>query len=111
MGPWGLFAVSVVAYSVLPLTFGLARSPSRYLLTYAYVATILTIGGLIGGVHVIPLADGLTLNPGSIAYAALVASTLIATISANDIRVVRDVIRIVVVVDIIKVAVFWVTRR
>lgn len=111
MGPWGLFAVSVVAYSVLPLAFGLARSPSRYLLTYAYVATILTIGGLIGGVHVIPLADGLTLNPGSIAYAALVASTLIATISANDIRVVRDVIRIVVVVDIIKVAVFWVTRR
>ena len=109
MGPWSLFLVQILLYSSFPFAFALFRRPLRLLLSYTYIAVVLVFGGFMGSIYALPLAGGLIVSAGSILYGALVLASLLVVVTARDSHVVRNIIKIVIAVNVFKVGVLVVT--
>ena len=109
MGPWSLFLVQILLYSSFPFAFALFRRPLRLLLSYTYIAVVLVFGGFMGSIYALPLAGGLIVSAGSILYGALVLASLLVVVTARDSHVVRNIIKIVIAVNVFKVGVLAVT--
>lgn len=109
MGPWSLFVAQILLYSAFPFAFAFFRKPLRLLLSYTYIAVVLVFGGFMGSIYALPLADGLVVSAGSVLYGALVLASLLAVVAARDSQVVRNIIKIVIAVNVIKVGVLAIT--
>ncbi len=109
MSGTALFAASVAVYAGIPLLLAVRRTPFQFLLLYAYIASVLTIGGLLGAMYVLPVG-GITLSPGQVAYGAFMFSTLITVIVGRDLQVVRNVVLLTVAVDVLVFAVFKISH-
>jgi diguanylate cyclase (GGDEF)-like protein/PAS domain S-box-containing protein len=109
VGPWSLFVAQILLYSAFPFAFTLFRKPQRLLLSYVFIAVVLGFGGFMGSIYALPLADGLIVSAGSILYGALVLASLLAVVTARDSNVVRNIIKVVIAVNVFKVGVLAVT--
>src|SRR5687767_1123853 len=101
-----IFAVQVMFYAVFPFYFATLNHPFRLIFFYLYISIILVVGGFLSAVYSLPLSDTVIISGGSLAYGALMMSTLLFFIAERDLRVIRNVIRIVVVVNIFKFVLF-----
>lgn len=106
-----LFGLSVITYAGLALLIALAPVRQRMVLFYVYIASVLTLGGLLGAVYVLPLGGDISLLAGQISYGAFVFSTLVAVIVGRDVRIVRDIIALVVTVDTLVLVVFRISQH
>ncbi len=111
MNGTALFVLSVAAYAALPLLYALWRGPSRYLLLYVHLAAMLTLGGLLGAVYVMPLPGDVTLLAGQVSYGGFMFATLVTVVVGRDLQVVRNVIALTLVVNVLVYTAFTLTHR
>ncbi len=109
MSPGVLLILQVALYSALPFCFALLKPERRLLYFYFYIGLVHMVGGLLGAVYTIPLTSSIMISTGSVAYCALLMTTLLLTMVANDVQVVRNVIVLVIVSNVFKFAIFTVT--
>jgi PAS domain S-box-containing protein len=101
-----IFAAQVMLYAVFPFYFAALKHSFRLIFFYVYISIILVVGGFLGAVYSFPLTDTINISGGSLAYGALMMSTVLLVIVERDLNVVRNVIRIVVVVNVFKFFIF-----
>lgn len=106
-----LFVLSVLTYAGLPLLIALAPTRHRFVMLYVYIASVLTLGGLLGAVYVLPLGGDISLLAGQISYGGFMFSTIVAVVVGRDIRVVRNIVLLVVTVNALVLAVFRISQH
>lgn len=67
---------------------------------YCYISLILLVGGLAGAIYSLPLAETLHISGGNMAYGAFMMSTVMLIIIERNMSTFRNIIRLVVIVDI-----------
>ncbi len=97
-GP-GIYAASVAVYAGIPLLLAIRRTRLQFLLLYTHIAAVLTLGGLVGAVYVLPVWGDVSLLAGQVAYGGFMFSTLVTVIIGRNIQVLRNIIALTVVVD------------
>ena len=105
-----LFVFSVAVYAGIPLLIAVQRSAAQMMLFYAHIASVLTLGGLLGAVYVLPLRGDVAVLAGQVSYGAFMFSTLITVIVGRDVRVVRTIVLLTVYVDVLVYLIFKVTH-
>lgn len=105
------FLTQVFFFSSIQLILAALKPAIRLICSYIYIGLILFVGGFLGTVYSIPLTDSITISGGSIAYGALMMSTIVLVIIGRDLDVVRNIIRIVIAVNIFKYLFFSATSR
>jgi PAS domain S-box-containing protein len=111
MSSQALFLGSIAAYAGLPLIFALRRTPFQFLLLYTHIASVLTLGGILGAVYVLPVLGDISLLAGQVAYGGFMFSTLLTVIIGRDLQVVRNIIVLVVGVNAMVYLVFWLSHH
>lgn len=111
MSPVALVAAQVALYGAFPLAFGFFRRPVRLVLFYVYIAVVLLVGGVFGSIYAVPVTPGITLSAGSVLYGALMLSVFMLVVGGTDARVVRNVVKIIVAVNIFKLGLFALTAE
>lgn len=105
-----LFLASVAIYAGLPLLFALRRSRWQFLMLYTHIASVLTLGGFLGAVYVLPIFGGVSLLAGQVAYGGFMFATLLTVIVGRDLQVVRNIVVLTVSVNVFVSLMFWVSR-
>lgn len=105
-----LFLGSVAVYACPPLLFALRRSSFQFLLLYTHIAAVLTLGGFLGAVYVLPVFGDVSLLAGQVAYGGFMFSTLLTVIIGRDLQVVRNIIALTVAVDAFVYLLFWLSH-
>ena len=111
MNPRVLFAIQIVIYAAFPIAFSLLRSKARYTYFYIYNSVLLIVAALLGAIYAFPLTDGIALSAGSVAYGAMMMSTLVLVIIGRDLEVVRNIIRLIILVNVFQLLLFAVSSR
>jgi PAS domain S-box-containing protein len=104
-----LVALSVLAYSVLPLAYALRRWAIQFLLLYAHLGALLAFGSVLGGIYELRIGD-LVLMPGEISYAAFVFTAVVTVVVGRDLQVVRNIIALTAAVTGLGLAMFTAAR-
>ena len=94
-----LFFLSVAVYAGIPLLLAIRRTPFQFLLLYTHIAAVLTLGGLLGAVYILPIIGDVSLLAGQVAYGAFMFSTLVTVIVGRDLQVVRNIVLLTVSVN------------
>jgi PAS domain S-box-containing protein len=105
-----LFACSVAVYAGIPLLLAIRRTRAQLLLFYTHIAAVLTLGGLLGAVYVLPLSGDVSLLAGQVSYGGFMFSTLVTVIVGRDVRVVRNIVLLTVGVDVLVYLIFKITH-
>lgn len=105
-----LFAWTVGIYSVLPLLYAIKRTSFQFLLLYSHLASLLTLGSLLGGVYLLPVGH-VTLQAGQVCYAGFMFATFITLVLGRDLQVLRNVIVLTFVVNVMLYAVLTLSRH
>ena len=111
MSSQALFLASIAAYAGFPLIFALRRTSFQFLLLYTHIASVLTLGGILGAVYVLPVFGDISLLAGQVAYGGFMFSTLLTVITGRDLQVVRNIIVLTVGVNAMVYLVFWLSRH
>ena len=101
-----LLGGSAALYAGLPLLYTWRRTPVTLLLLYVHTAAVLTLGGFLGSIFSVPLFDDVALGGGQLAYGGFMYAALVTVIVGRDVRVLRNVILLTVVVTLIKYVLF-----
>lgn len=104
-----LFVMAVLLHATFPIAFATLRTSARLTLLYVYIGSVLVVGGFLGAVYVLPVTDSVSVSAGSVAYGALMMSTVLLVIVGRDIEIVRNVVQMVVVLNIFKLVLFGLT--
>jgi PAS domain S-box-containing protein len=107
--PWLLLFVQAGVFAVFPFAFAPLPPNRRLTLFYVYIAAVLTVAGTLGAVYSLPLTDNAILPFGGIAYSALLMSTIMMYVVTHDLEVVRNTIRLVVVLNLLIAVVLGIT--
>lgn len=67
---------------------------------YCYISLILLVGGLAGAIYSFPISEKLHISGGNMAYGAFMMSTVMLIIIERNMGTFRNIIRLVVIVDI-----------
>ena len=101
-----LFLLSVVAYAGIPMLLASRRTPFQFLLLYTHIASVLTLGGLLGAVYVLPIAGDVSLLAGQVSYGAFMFTTLVTVIVGRDLQVVRNIVVLTIGVNVLVYCIF-----
>jgi signal transduction histidine kinase len=105
-----LLGGSVVVLAGLPLLYTWRQTSVTLLLLYVHTAAVLTLGGFLGAVFVVPLYDDVALLGGQLAYAGFMYAALVTVIVGRDVRVLRNVIVLTIAVNLVKYTMFRLTH-
>ena len=105
-----LFALAVLAYAGFPIMLAYVRSPMRLVFLYVYIGMVHVLGGFMGAVVSLPVASDITISGGSLAYGAFMMTTVVLLVVGQELQVLRNVIKLVVVTNAVKFAIFSLTR-
>ena len=94
------FVLNIIVYSVPPLYFLTLNSRARIASFYSYIGITLFVGGLAGAIYSFPFSESLIISGGNLAYGAFMMCTVMLIIIENDICTFRNMIRLVLMVDI-----------
>jgi len=111
VSPRVLFAIQVLVYAAFPIAFSLLRSKTRYTYFYIYNGVLLMIAALLGAIYAYPLTDGIALSAGSVAYGAMMMSTVVLIIVSRDLEVVRNIVRLIVLVNLLQISLFTISSK
>lgn len=106
MSSSALLASQVLLYATFPFAFAFFARPARLVLFYVYIAVVLVLGGFFGAVYAVEVRAGVTLSAGSVLYGALMLTVFMLVLVGRDARVVRNVIKVVIAVNVFKLATF-----
>jgi PAS domain S-box-containing protein len=101
-----LFALQIFVYAIFPFYLAILKRPARLIGFYIYLSLVLAFGGFTGAVYSFPLSEMISISGGNISYGAFMMTTILLIILERDIDVIRNVIRIVITVNIFKVLLF-----
>ena len=104
-----LFAAQVLLYAAFPFLIAFYARPVRLVLFYVYIAVVLVVGGFFGSVYSLTLLGDVRMSAGSVLYGALVLTVFMLVAGGHDARVIRNVVKIVVMVNLFKVGLLAVT--
>ncbi len=110
-----LFALQMLIYSACPFALATLRSSVRATAFYVLIAIYLVIGGFLGAVYSFPLLGSVNISGGNLAYGAFMMTAVLFVIVEKKIRVLRNVIWLVIGVNLFKLAFFstisWALRN
>ena len=98
--------MQVALFSAIPLYLATLSSSLRLIFFSIYISLLLFMGGLFGAVASYPITGNIIIPGGSIAYAGLFMATMMLVLLENRIGVVRQLIRLVITVDVFKLLFF-----
>ncbi len=105
-----VFVCSVAVYAAIPLLAAARRSRVQFLVLYTYIACVLTLGGLLGAVYVLPVVGDVSLLAGQVSYGAFMFATVVAMIVGRDVQVVRNIIVLTVSVNLVVYPIFHLSK-
>jgi PAS domain S-box-containing protein len=105
-----LFAANVAIYAIIPLLIAFRRTNFQFLLLYTHIAAVLTVGGLLGAVYVLPLPGDVSLLAGQLSYGGFMFATLVTVIVGRDVQVVRNIVLLTASVNLLVYLVFKVAH-
>lgn len=105
-----LLILQLVAFSLFPLYFTTLSGPFRRIHFYIYISLILLIGGFMGNVYSLPIADGIVISGGNLCYCAFMMASVMCVWVERDAFVLRHIVRLVILVDIFNVAFSFLTQ-
>ena len=111
MNPTVLLALHLVLFTAVPIALAAWRAALSRSLLYAYLAVLLFLGGFLGGLYALPIGGSVVLSGGSVVYGAFMFTVIVLIVSARDIQVIRDVVLVVVVVNLFKLVFFFLAAR
>lgn len=103
-----IFALQILLYASIPFFLAILKPPVRAIAFYIYISLILFIGGFAGAIYSLPLTETINISGGNISYGALMLTTILLVILERDFAAIRNIVRIVVVVNIFKALLFTV---
>ena len=109
-GEAALFLASVAVYAGLPLLLTLRKTSFQFLLLYTHIAAVLTLGGFLGAIYVLPVLGGVSLLAGQVAYGGFMFATLLTVIVGRDLQVVRNIVALTVAVNVLVYLIFRVSN-
>jgi diguanylate cyclase (GGDEF)-like protein len=99
----GLFLSQVLLFSALPFYFTFLERPVRQVSFFVCIALYLLIGGFFGNIYSLPLTDDITISGGNLCYGAFMMTSVLFVLVERDIFILRQLLRLVVIVDIFNV--------
>lgn len=100
MSVFWAFSLNIALYSIIPLYFSTMNTQLRVTAFYCYISLILLVGGLAGAIYSFPISEKLHISGGNMAYGAFMMSTVMLIIIERNMSTFRNIIRLVVIVDI-----------
>jgi len=99
-----------IAFSLFPLYFTILPGSVRRVHFYVYISLVLLIGGFMGNVYALPVADGAVISGGNLCYGAFMMASVMFVWVERDAFILRRLVRLVVLVDIFKVVLSFLTQ-
>jgi len=100
MEMWGHLGIQLLIFWFFPFLFARLRHPFRLVAYYVYIGPVLVFANFLGVVYSIQVTESIRLSGGNIAYAALMMTTILMVIIERDISIIRNVIRLVVILNV-----------
>ncbi len=94
------YLANLLLFSIPPLYLATLPPMVRRVGLYSYLSIILLIGGVLGGVYTFPLADGLTLSGGNMAYGAFMMTAVMLLITERREYVFHYLLRLLISVNL-----------
>lgn len=95
-----LLILHLIAFSVPPLYFTSLYGPLRRVHFYVYLSILLLVGGFMGNVYSLPVAQGMTISGGNLCYGAFMMTSVMFVWIERDAFILRHLVRLVILVDI-----------
>jgi PAS domain S-box-containing protein len=102
------FVIHVCLFSGFALVITFLPKPYRAVFFYAYLSIILVIGGFLGNLYSLPIADGIVVSGGNLAYGALMMTSVLFVLVERDIFVLRRIVFLVVAVNVFNILLMFV---
>ncbi|MCO4841573.1 MAG: response regulator [Yoonia sp.] len=94
-------------FSGFALALAFLPKPFRAVFFYAYLTIILVIGGFLGNLYSLPIAEGLVVSGGNLAYGAFMMTSIIFVLIERDIFVLRRIVLLVIAVNIFNITLMF----
>lgn len=105
-----LLTLQFIALSLFPLYFTTLPAPMRRVHFYVYIALVLLIGGFMGNVYSVPIADGAVISGGNLCYGAFMMASVMFVWVERDTFILRHLVRLVIFVNIFKIVFAFLTQ-
>ncbi|NVK54581.1 MAG: EAL domain-containing protein [Alteromonadaceae bacterium] len=94
-------------YCLFPLTLTFEKNPqTRRVSLYVYISIVLLMGGFLGAVYNVTLPGEINISGGTLAYGGFIMACVLMAFIENDAFILRNIMRLVVMVGIFKVTLF-----
>lgn len=105
-----LLTLQIIALSLFPLYFTALAAPARQVHFYIYIALILLIGGFMGNVYSVPIAEGIAISGGNLCYGAFMMTCVMFVWVERDAFILRNLVKLVILVDVFNVVFSFLTH-
>lgn len=99
-----------IVFSAFPFYFTTLSGPLRRVHFYVYISLLLLIGGFLGNVYSLPLADNLVISGGNLCYGAFMMTSVLFVWVEKDAFILRHLVRLVILVDLFNIAFSYITQ-
>jgi len=99
MTPLALFGLHIGAYTAVPFYLMTLGKTIRSVAFYVHLGVVLALGGFLGSVQAFPLAEGVAVSAGSLAYGAFMMTSVLLVIVEKDLTVLKNVVRLVLTLN------------
>lgn len=93
------FAIHVCLFSGFAIGLTFLPKPHRSVFFYAYLSIILIVGGFLGNAYSLPIADGIIVSGGNLAYGAFMVSSVLFVLAERDSFILRRIVLLVLAVN------------
>ncbi|PIP01003.1 putative bifunctional diguanylate cyclase/phosphodiesterase [Pleomorphomonas carboxyditropha] len=107
---FALLILQLIAFSLFPLYFTTLSGPLRQIHFYIYISLVLLIGGFMGNVYSLPVADGVVISGGNLCYGAFMMTSVMFVWVEKDAFILRHLVRLVIIVDIFNIVFSFLTQ-
>jgi len=107
---FALLILQLIAFSLFPLYFTTLSGPPRQIHFYIYISLVLLIGGFMGNVYSLPIADGVVVSGGNLCYGAFMMTSVMFVWVEKDAFILRHLVRLVIIVDIFNIVFSFLTQ-
>ncbi|WP_409307190.1 putative bifunctional diguanylate cyclase/phosphodiesterase [Pectobacterium sp. B1J-3] len=105
-----LLLLQLIAFSIFPLYFITLSGPLRQVHFYIYMSLILLIGGFMGNVYSMPIAEGVVISGGNLCYSAFMMTSVMFVWIEKDVFIIRHLVRLVIIVDLFNIVLSYLTQ-
>ncbi|WP_370673700.1 putative bifunctional diguanylate cyclase/phosphodiesterase [Pleomorphomonas sp. PLEO] len=107
---FALLILQIAAFSLFPLYFTTLSGPVRQVHFYVYISLVLLIGGFMGNIYSLPVADGIVVSGGNLCYGAFMMTSVMFVWIERNAFILRHLVRLVFVVDVFNIIVSFLTE-